>query len=212
VDWLRWADDDYVAARQLLLGDLLLQGAALSNTAIEKYFKTIFLIKRLPHSKVHDIPTLFRRLKKKGIDLNLNEEYLTLLFKLYGLRYPDELRAGFGVGIDRTRLLTELDSTVFEIRKRFKISGPFGSIGSSIEELLARQDDRLLEKNCFFGSVDRATLFAENSSRFAIRVLKPGHLVWAAYETFGIPDTRNFKIEFDVAMNGNKMDFRLPLE
>ncbi len=65
VDWLRWADDDYIAARQLLLGDLLVQGAALANTAIEKYFKTILLIKKRSATKVHDIPRLFQELKKE---------------------------------------------------------------------------------------------------------------------------------------------------
>jgi hypothetical protein len=52
-NWLRWADDDHIAARQLLLDYLLVQGAALANTAIEKYFKTIFLgAKRLRLPKV----------------------------------------------------------------------------------------------------------------------------------------------------------------
>ena len=212
VDWLRWADDDYIAGRQLLLGDLLVQGAGLSNTAIEKYLKTIFLIRRLPLPKVHDIPALVQRLKKAGIALNLNQNFLALLFKLYKLRYPDELKAGFRVAMDRTRLLTELDYSVFEIRKAFKIIGPFGPIGATIEELLARGDRRLLEKNCYFGSEDRTKLFTENSFRYAMRVLAPRNLVWATYETFGVPDNRNFNVDFPVSPTGNKMDIRLPLE
>jgi HEPN domain-containing protein len=79
VDWINWADTDYIAARQLLLGNLLVPGAALSNTAIEKYFKTILLIKKVPNRKVHHIPKLFQLLKRNGIILNLNEDYLDLL-------------------------------------------------------------------------------------------------------------------------------------
>lgn len=40
-NWLRWADNDYIAARQLLLDNLLVQGAALADTAIEKYFELV---------------------------------------------------------------------------------------------------------------------------------------------------------------------------
>jgi HEPN domain-containing protein len=88
-NWLRWADDDYIAARQLLLDNLLVQGAALANTAIEKYFKTIFLAKRLRLPKVHDLPLLYRRLNKSGITFPLSNDFLALLFKLYKLRYPE---------------------------------------------------------------------------------------------------------------------------
>ena len=35
--WLDLADEDYVAARVLILNDFLIHGAMLSNTAIEKY-------------------------------------------------------------------------------------------------------------------------------------------------------------------------------
>ncbi len=212
VDWLRWADEDYIAARQLLLSNLLKQGAGLSNTAIEKYFKTIFLIKKLPFRKNHDIPDLFKQLKENGISLNLNPDYLALLFKLYKLRYPDDLNTGLSVGIDRTRLLTELDFSVFEVRKWFNSFSPREPIGNTIEDLSARKDTRLLEKNCYFGSANREALFAEDSSRFAMRVLEPDDLTWAEYETFGVPDTRNFKIKYAASRKVNKMNFRLPLE
>src|ERR1700690_1905024 len=39
--WLKWADSDYLAARILLLGRLVVNGAALANTAIEKYLKAL---------------------------------------------------------------------------------------------------------------------------------------------------------------------------
>ena len=39
--WLDLADEDYVAARVLILNDFLIHGAMLSNTAIEKYLKMI---------------------------------------------------------------------------------------------------------------------------------------------------------------------------
>ena len=39
--WIRWADADYLGARLLLLQGLLVQGAALANTALEKYLKAV---------------------------------------------------------------------------------------------------------------------------------------------------------------------------
>src|SRR4051794_26397796 len=58
--WLGWADKDYVAARRLLLNAYLAQGAALGNTALEKYLKTLFMIlgKKVPRS--HNIVALQR--------------------------------------------------------------------------------------------------------------------------------------------------------
>jgi HEPN domain-containing protein len=58
--WLGWADKDYVAARRLLLNAYLPQGAALGNTALEKYLKTLLMIlgKKVPRS--HDVVALLR--------------------------------------------------------------------------------------------------------------------------------------------------------
>jgi HEPN domain-containing protein len=210
VNWLRWADDDYVAARRLLLDDLLVQGAALSNTAIEKYFKTILLIKELSLSKNHDVPKLFGMLKRQGVEIPLNENYLCLLYKAYKLRYPDELRPGFNIAIDRTRLLTELDFSVFTIRQRYKVSGPFGAISSTVDQMQASEDSRLLEKNCYYGRQDRLAVFAENASRYCMRVLAPGFIVQATYKTKGVPDTHKFDIEYEVSRSGNTINGILP--
>ena len=46
--WLRWADTDYLAARLTLPAGLLVQGAALSDTAIEKYLKSLFSHRKRP--------------------------------------------------------------------------------------------------------------------------------------------------------------------
>ncbi|HUX65780.1 MAG TPA: hypothetical protein VMV42_01405 [archaeon] len=46
LEWLSWADNDYIAARLLLRRRLLSQGAALANTALEKYFKALVFPKR----------------------------------------------------------------------------------------------------------------------------------------------------------------------
>ena len=126
VNWLRWADTDYIAARRLLLDGLLVQGAAYANTALEKYFKTILLIKKKKTPKVHNISILFRRVLESNVPINLNEDFLQLLFKVYKLRYPDELKVDYSVAINRTRLLTELDYSVYESEKASRSFGTDG--------------------------------------------------------------------------------------
>lgn len=117
--WVDLADSDYFAARLLLLNDALVQGSVLSNTTIEKYLKSLFVISDLKVPKIHNICKLYNKIKTAGIELKINEEYLALLFKSYLLRYPFDLPAGFNIGLYRAKLLVELDHTVYEIRKGF---------------------------------------------------------------------------------------------
>jgi HEPN domain-containing protein len=44
LDWLSKADQDYIAARQLLLKNSLIEGATFSTTAIEKYMKAVLCV------------------------------------------------------------------------------------------------------------------------------------------------------------------------
>lgn len=216
IQWIKWADDDYIGARQLLLGDLLVNGAVLSNTAVEKYLKAIFLVRGIGIPKGfagHNVPALYQNLKSAGLILPLSEDYLNLLFKAYQLRYPDDLPVDFNIAIDRTRLLTELDYTVSEIRKGFTLQGTAGPIQTKLDLLLSRRDPRLLEKNCHFGTTKRSDLFRENAARFTMRALGAYNFVTAEYQTAGVPDTRNFKVEgIKVTVTGNRMDGKLPLE
>ena len=90
--WLGWADKDYVAARRLLLNAYLPQGAAMANTALEKYFKTLlmFVGKEIPRS--HDIVFLRESILASFPNLkDVDGNFLKVLGKAYRLRYPDNL-------------------------------------------------------------------------------------------------------------------------
>jgi hypothetical protein len=41
IDWVRWADSDFLSVRQLLTERMLLQGCVLANKAVEKYLKGV---------------------------------------------------------------------------------------------------------------------------------------------------------------------------
>src|ERR1700694_5043723 len=94
--WMKWADSDYLAARQLLLGRMVLQGCVLANTAIEKYLKAVHDHLDLPIPHSHAVQTLYREASaSKKIAFVLNVGFLDILQKSYCLRYPDELPDGF---------------------------------------------------------------------------------------------------------------------
>ena len=121
--WIRWAEADYLGARMLLLGDLLVQGGALSNTAIEKYLKAVCRHSgmKIPHR--HEVDRLYDTIKSQTVkhELDLNIDYLKLLSKVYKLRYPDDLEVGFNISLNQAKLITQLDRSVQELTTRFRI-------------------------------------------------------------------------------------------
>jgi HEPN domain-containing protein len=182
LQWIGWADNDYIAARLLLLNDelaqesALIQGSSLSNTAIEKYLKALFihLDLKIPKGfKGHNVSNLYSEIKKKGITLDISEEYLAMLFKSYRLRYPD-LNIGDNFILCKTKLLVELDRTVYEIRSGFNFERKGEKIKTRIEELKEKNNPILLDKNCYFGNYNRAALFQEKNPCYELRIEKNG--------------------------------------
>jgi HEPN domain-containing protein len=194
IQWVTWADNDYISARQLLLNNLLVQGAAFSNTAIEKYFKAIFIIKGLKVPRTHNIMNLFQTLK--GVTaLKLNEEYLNLLFKLYRLRYPDDLEVGYNIAINKPKLLVELDYTVETVRSGFDFKEQSKKeVTTALDQRKKDGDPSLTTDNCYFDKADRNELFARNSANYEFRVLDNGTFLEAYYESAGVPDDNKFDV------------------
>ena len=122
-DWLRWADSDYLAARYLLLGRMVVQGCVLANTAIEKYLKALHAHLELPISRSHAVEALYAELKNSAKStVTLNQSFLRVLQKAYRLRYPDDLPDGFNISLNHMKVLAELDRTVFAISRAFTFS------------------------------------------------------------------------------------------
>ena len=192
--WIRWADNDYIAARQLILADLLVQGSGLSNTSIEKYFKALIMLLGLKNPRGHNICNLYNELKNKELKLKISEKYLELLFKSYSLRYPDDLLPGFNIVLEKAKLLCELDCTVYEIRKGFNFGTTYEKGTATIESLQEKKNPVLLNKNCYFGNYDRAQLFREISSCYELRVLEQG-ILEVFYFADHIEDNRKFDAE-----------------
>ena len=55
--FIKWARADYIAARTLLLSGMLVQGAGLANTPIEKFLNAQCLQMGIAGGKTHDVGT-----------------------------------------------------------------------------------------------------------------------------------------------------------
>ena len=194
--WLAWADEDYLAARALLLCAFVLQGTALANTSIEKYIKAALTTRGISFRNTHNVTSLYASLKSSGSVAPLNATFLETLGKAYKLRYPDDLPAGFNISLAQVKVLAELDSTVYQLRQGFTLQRTDGGVVTTkLDAPLAGNDTTLTEKNAAFGSCTRADVFAGQTHCYELRVLDKGNVLEAKYEAGPIPDDRIFDTE-----------------
>jgi HEPN domain-containing protein len=201
--WLRWADTDYLAARLTLRAGLLVQGAALSNTAVEKYLKSLFSERRLPIPKVHRVSELYENIKKEtGSDLSVNESYLRLLEKAYSLRYPDEVPEGFNIALNQLRLLAELDRTVKKITERFQIirTDTSQKIPLVLERAIEDKDEGILTNNMALNTSLTSALFLGPSRSYDLRMHK-SILRETDYTSATVKDGPDYEVEGFTVVN-----------
>jgi HEPN domain-containing protein len=195
LQWLSWADQDYVAARGLLLSGSLVQGGAFSTTTIEKYLKAILTLRSSKIPRNHDVVKLYEQAKGVGRIPPLNESYLRTLVKAYELRYPDDLKEGFNISLTQNQLLAELDASVYAIRKPFEFQKADGrAVETRLDSLLKVGDSRVTDRNAAFTRFDRVTLFAGESDCYELRVLSGGEIIEADYRA-QVSDSGNFDAE-----------------
>jgi HEPN domain-containing protein len=194
--WLGWADKDYVAARRLLLNAYLTQGAALGNTALEKYLKTLFMIlgKKVPRS--HNVGALQDSLIKEFPKLQeVNVNFLKVLGKTYRLRYPDDVEVEFSLSLEQPKILTELDRSVHLIRRGFSFNRPSGEpMQTLVDGMINRNDPDLVDANCYFGSARRSDVFDKLTNCYEMRVVALDRILEAYYQA-SILDDGEFPLE-----------------
>lgn len=189
LDWLSWADKDYLAARRLLLDNLIVQGTSLANTALEKYLKAILAVEQKPVPRGHDPLSLYR-MTKPGGTLQLNEEFLALLAKAYELRYPDDLDAGYNIVLSQALILMALDEAVFEITRRFTFRRPDDRPAHRfLDAWVEARDPRIIHMNVALGVVKRDVALSTRSSVYEIRILPNGTRMEIEYSTAKIDNT-----------------------
>jgi HEPN domain-containing protein len=187
--WIRWAEADYLGARLLLLIDLLVQGSALSNTAIEKYLKAVCCQSgmKIPHD--HEVDKLYNAIKSQPTkhELDLNVDYLKLLSKAYKLRYPDDLKDGFNISLNQAKLIAQLDRSVQEITKRFRIADAGKPVLMVLDEAKQNNDVRYLDRNVAVDPAKASALFSNQSRCYDLRNHRDS-ILEAHYKTASVKD------------------------
>ena len=147
VEFLNIAYKDYLGARVLLNAGLLSQGAVLSSTAIEKYFKAILAF-RGNEAPGHLSKRHINSAKNydKNLATALNDDFLTLLQRAYQLRYLDNLPKEFNIVIADREFLAELDYTAILIQESFRMQLN-GQETQSIYHLDKLSNDQILFEN-----------------------------------------------------------------
>lgn len=196
LQWLGWADEDYLAARALLIGGYLVQGTVLANTAIEKYLKTGLIARGAQVPRSHNVSALYAELTKTGKVLALNSEFLDVLGRAYQLRYPDQLAVGFNVALIAVKVLVELDCCVHEIRSGFEFKRTSGRpVITKLEKYKEIEHPGLLLDNCAFGTASRTEIFARLTRCYEIRVIESHGIMEAHYQAGAVPDDSKFNCE-----------------
>ncbi len=153
---------DYLAARVLLGADLLLQGAILGSSAIEKYFKAIMAF-RGSVSKGHLKKAHLASVKNFDPKLyaSLNESFLLFLQKCYELRYFDHIVLGFNLCVESRPTIAELDYTVSEIEKRFKVGRRDQGLRTMYSLAVDSKDQMLYKNNHVLKGIDKDFFIAQ---------------------------------------------------
>ncbi len=190
IGWLNLADDDYLSARVLIDNGMLIQGAILSSTSIEKYLKMIGEIFDVKFSsrdiKEHNVLGLYQTHKNNGSTLNLNKNYLKFLVKIYRYRYPDNLESNFSFALNQSKLIVALDEAVHILRNRLKLVNEKGEEqqNSRIHEMVRSNDLRLTRMNHTFGNIAREELFNKPSVWHEVRFVDGKTWMEAQYTAF----------------------------
>ena len=204
IHWVGWADQDYIAARILLLTGLIVQGSALASTAVEKYLKGVCKLAGIPCHVGHNVSKLNGLLHNRAIRLQLNSTFLKLLDKAYKLRYPDELAPGFNVALNSISILVELDVTVDKIRRRFAFIENGKVVTTRFDHAVMNHSPELLAKNCVLGDASKEKLFSEPSWSYELRVFPNGGIMEVSYVVEKLPDEDNFQRNAFTPISGSE--------
>lgn len=184
--WLTWADNDYVAARKLLLDGLLVQGASLANTSIEKYLKALLVLQNNTTVRGHNPLAIYKKMEKA---LKLDEAFLGLLEKSYAMRYPDDLADGYNIVLSQALLLDALDQSVKAITDRIAMKNNSGETAKrKLDLLIEQRNPQLFSMNTALGTITKGSLLSQPSLVFECRFLY-GNYLGAEYVTDQIKDT-----------------------
>jgi len=193
VSFINLGFKDYIGARTLLNNNLGLQGAILGSTSIEKYFKAVI---------AYSDNTCWGHLKKalinsvknydRGLYDSLNHSFLDFLIKCYELRYLDKINPNFNLVISKRKILAELDYTVSEIQKRFKITRKGKPAILPYDAYLQANSPLLYHDNYLLQKISKTKFIQQRDVIYEIRFAEDLGIIEAFYETTEGKDDGDF--------------------
>lgn len=208
---------DYLAARVLLNADLLVQGAVLASTAIEKYFKALLAFRghqshgHLKKAHINAAKNFDARLARV-----LNDEFLTLLQRAYSLRYLDDLAPDFDLVIASREFLAELDFTACMLQESFTLRQAGAEIVQTYHEHKRQGDARLMDNNFVFmdeekpmALIKQVFISAEPQLVYEVRKCKLRGLMEALYLAAPTKSDGKFLRPAYVPLDAQEMSFQL---
>jgi hypothetical protein len=194
-DYLDVAYKDYLAARVLFNANLLLQGAVLASTAIEKYLKAILAFRgNESHGhlkKAHWNAALNFDSRLSSI---LNNDFLLLLQKCYKLRYLDDLEMDFNLVIASREFLAELDHAAVTLQESIRLRRNGKPHLTRYDTDKKNRDPRLVWNNYLFIDQDNKQGFISAAPQFVYEIRKaaPDHFYEVEYFAPAAPSDGKF--------------------
>lgn len=155
-EFLNIAYKDYLASRVLINAHLLVQGAVLASTTIEKYFKAILAFRgqenrgHLKKAHINAAKNYDARLARV-----LNDDFLFLLQRAYSLRYLDDLEVEFNLVLASREFLAELDFTACMFQESFTLKQGDVEVVQEYHQHKQQADPRLVFDNFLFMGVNK---------------------------------------------------------
>jgi hypothetical protein len=137
----------------------------------------------------------------------LNDTFLNVLQKAYGLRYPDELPDDFNIALNQMKLLAELDRTVFAITNCFACGE--GMTDFVLASAAKAGDQRYVARNVVLNPEQTLDLFASDSQFFEFRIHKP-LIINIEYLSPGVADDGVFDLQGAVLIPDKGIKFAFP--
>jgi hypothetical protein len=150
------AYSDYISARTLLRAEMLVQGAGLASTAVEKYLKALIAFHgNESHGHLKRAHWNALRAFDPGFYAGIPSGFFELLVKCYKLRYSDSVPKGFNVVIAQRELLAEIDIVCISMQRMFKKS--VNGVGQKFvfDTAVSVADARLLGENVMLSEVGK---------------------------------------------------------
>ena len=213
---------DYIAARVLINNGLLIQGATLASTSIEKYFKAILTLNKIT-SKKHLNNELCTKLRQIDSDLynTFSESFLNFLIKCYKLRYIDDAPNEFSLVIIQYPLLAELDFTISKIEKKLNIFKDGKKLELGYRQVWNAKTSEFTKDNYIFLGISKGNFIETHESKVHCLRLDPNFgiqraVIETSYTAAKQPHDGDFSREFVITdyptVDNPNTGFELPFK